>query len=67
MTPTLLSMFFIATISDDGKIIIHRITESPAKAIHYRNQQLQKGSEDVRVLRQDTSGDYIDVGKGHWY
>ena len=67
MTPTLLSTFFIATVNEEGKIIIHRITESPAKAIQYRNQQLQQGSEDVRVLRKDTAGEYVDVGKGHWY
>lgn len=64
---TLLSTFFIATIGDNGKIIIHRMTESPAKAIQYRNNQLQVGNDDVRILRKDANGEYVDVGKGHWY
>ena len=65
---TLLSTFYIATITDERKVIIHRITESPAKAVKYRDQkrqELKRADEpepDVRILRKDTSGEYVDVG-----
>lgn len=66
----LISTFYIASIGTDRKVIIHRITESPAKAIQYRTQQIQRlkeqdGTEpDVRILRKSSRGDYVDVTGG---
>lgn len=65
----LISTFFIANISKEGKPTIHRMTESPARAIQYRSQEekrLQDVGEhaDVRILRQSSDGSYVDVTEG---
>lgn len=61
---TLLSTFYVATITPSRKILIHRITESPSKAIQYRQEKIREGLGDVRILRKNTAGDYIDLTKG---
>lgn len=58
------STFFIATTSENDKVIIHRITESPSKAIKYRTDKLNEGLENVMILRKTAAGDYVDITEG---